>query len=176
MDNKVSTKEYVVEQNLSKRAGFFRRLAAMIYDSLIAIAIGMLSALILIGVLTALFENNILSKQGYEHVSELMQQHFYYKLLVQVWVACWVSAFFLWFWKHGGQTLGMRAWRIRIFNLKPNDEVTYARLMLRLVSAFCGLGTLLTLFDYKTKLALQDRLTSTEVLFLSKEENHHRAW
>jgi hypothetical protein len=32
------------------------------------------------------------------------------------------------------------------------------------------------LIDFKNKLALQDRLTNTEVLVLTKEENHHRAW
>lgn len=165
-----------MESNISQRAGFFRRLAAMVYDGLIAVAIGMLSALILIGILTALFETNILSKQGYEHVSDLMQQNLWYKSLVQFWVLLWVSAFFLWFWKNGGQTLGMRAWRIRIYNLSPDEEVGYKRLLIRLVSALGGLGTLLVLVDYKNKLALQDRLTRTEVLFLSKEENHHRAW
>lgn len=165
-----------MESNLSQRAGFFRRLAAMVYDGLIAIAIGMLSALIIIGLLTAAFESNLLSKQGYEHVSELMQESLVYKSLVQVWVLFWISAFFLWFWKHGGQTLGMRAWRIRIYNLNPDDAVGYKRLIIRLISSLGGLGTLLVLLDFKNKLALQDRLTRTEVLFLSKEENHHRAW
>lgn len=165
-----------MESNVDQRAGFFRRLAAMVYDSLIAVAIGMLSALIFIGILTALFETGVLSKQGYEHVSELMQQDFLYKLLVQIWVGFWVCAFFLWFWKHGGQTLGMRAWRIRIYNLNPDERVGYRRLILRLLSALGGLGTLLVLIDFRNKLALQDRLTRTEVLFLSVEENHHRAW
>jgi uncharacterized RDD family membrane protein YckC len=165
-----------MQSNLSQRAGFFRRLAAMVYDALIAIAIGMLSALIIIGLLTAAFESNLLSKQGYEHVSELMQESLLYKSLVQVWVGFWISAFFLWFWKHGGQTLGMRAWRIRIYNLNPDDAVGYKRLIIRLISSLGGLGTLLVLLDFKNKLALQDRLTRTEVLFLSKEENHHRAW
>ncbi|WP_371194883.1 RDD family protein [Glaciecola sp. SC05] len=165
-----------MESNVSQRAGFFRRLAAMVYDSLIAVAIGMLSALILIGILTALFETNVLSKQGYEHVSEIMQQDWLYKLIVQAWVTFWVCAFFLWFWKNGGQTLGMRAWRIRIYNLNPDEPVGYGRLIIRLLSALGGLGTLLVLLDFRNKLALQDRLTRTEVLFLSAEENHHRAW
>lgn len=165
-----------MESNVLQRAGFFRRLAAMVYDGLIAVAIGMLSALIIIGILTALFETGILSKQGYEHVSDLMQQNLVYKLLVQGWVILWVCAFFLWFWKNGGQTLGMRAWRIRIYNLDPQEKVGYQRLLIRLVTALGGVGTLLVLIDYRNKLALQDRLTRTEVLFLSEEENHHRAW
>ncbi|MFC4702055.1 RDD family protein [Glaciecola siphonariae] len=165
-----------MESNISQRAGFFRRLAAMVYDSLIAVAIGMLSALVFIALLTVALETQLLSKQGYEHVSDLMQNNAFYKLSVQVWVLMWVCTFFLWFWKHGGQTLGMRAWRIRIYNLNPSEPVGYKRLIIRLVSSLLGLGTLLVLLDFKNKLALQDRLTNTEVLFLSAEENHHRAW
>jgi uncharacterized RDD family membrane protein YckC len=148
----------------------------MVYDGLIAVAIGMLSALIFISALTALIEGGILPKLGYEHVSELMQQSFAYKLSIQIWVGFWICAFFLWFWKHGGQTLGMRAWRMRIYNLRDDQDVSYGRLLLRLISALGGLGTLLVLLDYKNKLALQDRVTFTEVLVLTKEENHHRAW
>nr|WP_136251872.1 RDD family protein [Ningiella ruwaisensis] len=165
-----------MSEDVKKRAGFFRRLAAMVYDGLIAVAIGMLSALVIIGVLTALFAQGIIPNQGFEHFNEFIQQSVIYTLIVQIWVLIWVSVFFLWFWKHGGQTLGMRAWRIRIFNLRENDEVGYKRLFIRLISSLCGLGTLLVLIDFKNKLALQDRLTQTEVLVLSKEENHHRAW
>lgn len=162
--------------NVSSRAGFFRRLAAMVYDGLIAVAIGMLSALLLIALLTGLLEAGILPKLGYEHVSDLIQQNWIYKTVIQLWVLAWVCAFFLWFWKNGGQTLGMRAWRIRIFNLKEHEAVGYRRLLIRLISSLAGLGTLLVLIDFKNKLALQDRLTNTEVLVLTKEENHHRAW
>jgi uncharacterized RDD family membrane protein YckC len=165
-----------MQSNVSQRAGFFRRLAAMVYDSLIAIAIGMLSALIIIGVLTALLENDILSKQGYAHVSDLIRENLFYTSVIQIWVIFWICSFFLWFWKHGGQTLGMRAWRIRIYNLCPDEPVGYKRLVVRLLSSLGGVGTLLVLFDVKNKLALQDRLTRTEVLFLSEDENHHRAW
>ena len=158
------------------RAGFFRRLAAIVYDSLIAVAVGMLSALVFIGILTALLENDVFSKQGHEHVNELIQASFYYKLAIQVWVAFWVSGFFLWFWKHGGQTLGMRAWRIRMFNIHEDKPIGYGRLLLRLVFSFGGLGTLLVLFDVKSKQGLQDRIGGTQLLVLTKAQNHHKNW
>ncbi|MFW8592171.1 RDD family protein [Glaciecola sp. 2405UD65-10] len=161
-----------------KRAGFIRRLAAMVYDALIAVAVGMLAALILIGVLTALLENGVLSKQGYEHVNDLIQGSVVYKGVIQAWVVLWVSCFFLWFWKHGGQTLGMRAWRLRLFNLHSDTEkpIGYGKLILRLLASLGGLGTLLVLLDFKSKLALQDRVAGTQMLVLSKEENHHKNW
>ena len=157
------------------RAGFVRRLAAMIYDALVATAVGMCAAMILIVGLVVSLKNGWLDLQGYAEPNELLQQSVGYKALIQVWVVLWVSVFFLWFWKRGGQTLGMRAWRLRIFSTNE-APVTWSRLVLRLVSSLAGLGTLLVLFDVKNKLALQDRLAKTEVLKLSKEQNNHKSW
>jgi uncharacterized RDD family membrane protein YckC len=159
-----------------QRAGFFRRLAAMVYDTLIAVAVALLAALVITGIITALLENDILSKQGYEHVSDLIQSSFYYSLIIQVWVALWVAGFFLWFWKHGGQTLGMRAWRLRIFSTSQHSTIGYGRLVLRLVSSLAGLGTLLVLVDLKNKQSLQDRIAGTQMLVLSKTQNDHKNW
>lgn len=160
---------------LIKRAGFFKRLAAIIYDSLVAVAVGMCAALVIIITLVILFETGVLSKQGYENVSDLIQNSIVYALLIQVWVSLWVVGFFLWFWKHGGQTIGMRAWRLRLFSMNEKP-VGYGRLLIRLVTSFGGLGTLLTLLDYKSKLALQDRASQLEVLALTKEANDHKSW
>lgn len=177
----IKHKKLLIKANMSEntlhRAGFFRRLAAMVYDALIAVAVGMLAALILIAILTVLLENGVLSKQGYEHVNDLIQSSIVYKSVIQVWVGLWIACFFLWFWKHGGQTLGMRAWRLRLFNLHVQTEhIGYARLLLRLIASFGGLGTLLVLLDFKGKLALQDRIAGTQMLVLSKEQNHHKNW
>lgn len=159
------------------RAGFVRRLAAMIYDALIATAIWMLASIIITTFLTILFENGVLSKGNYEHVNELIQNSVFYKTVIQTWTIAWVIIFFLWFWKNGGQTLGMRAWRLKIFNLRKNEKsIGYPRLALRLLASFGGLGTLLVLLDYKNKLSLQDRVAQTEILFLSKQANDHKAW
>jgi uncharacterized RDD family membrane protein YckC len=160
-----------------QRAGFFRRLAAMVYDGLIAVAVGMLAALVITAIITALLENNILSKQGFEHVSDLIQQSLVYTLVIQAWVVLWVAGFFLWFWRHGGQTLGMRAWRLRIFSLHEQDKaIGYRRLVFRLLASLGGLGTLLVLLDVKNKQSLQDRLARTQILVLTTEQNHHKNW
>lgn len=158
------------------RAGFFRRLAAMVYDALVATAVWMLASLVITTFLTILLENGVLPKAGYEHVNELIQDSILYKSIIQVWTISWVIVFFLWFWKNGGQTLGMRAWRLKIFNLKDESGISYGRLFLRLLAALGGLGTLLVLLDFKNKQSLQDRIAQTEVLFLSKEANDHKSW
>lgn len=157
------------------RANFLRRLAAIVYDLLVAVAVGMCAAMIMLITMLLLVENNILSNQGHEHFSDLIQHSFSYQLTLQVWVAIWVVGFFLWFWRNGGQTIGMRAWRLRLFS--TNDKpFGYTRALVRLIFSFGGLGTLLVLFDFKSKQSLQDRIANTEILVLSKEDNHHAAW
>ena len=147
----------------------------MIYDILVAVAVGMCAAMVIIVLLVILLENGLLDMQGYEHTSELIQHSFTYKLIIQVWVGSWVLGFFMWFWRNGGQTIGMRAWRLRLFSTNE-QPLGYGRALLRAVCSLGGLGTLLVLFDIKYKQSLQDRLASTEMLVLSKEANHHRAW
>jgi uncharacterized RDD family membrane protein YckC len=159
----------------NSRAGFIRRLAAMIYDILVAVAVGMCAAMVMLLTMLLLVENNVLNNQGYEHFSDLIQHSLSYQIILQVWVALWVLGFFLWFWRNGGQTIGMRAWRLRLFS--TNDQpFGYKRAFLRLIFSFGGIGTLLVLLDYKSKQSLQDRIASTEILTLSKEDNHHAAW
>jgi uncharacterized RDD family membrane protein YckC len=157
------------------RASFLRRIAAMVYDVLVAVAVGMCAAMVMLVAMLLLVENDVLDNQGHEHFSDLIQLSFSYQLILQVWVALWVVGFFLWFWRNGGQTIGMRAWRLRLFS--TNDRpFGYKRAFLRLVFSFGGLGTLLVLLDFKSKQSLQDRIAHTEILTLTKEDNHHAAW
>lgn len=158
-----------------RRAGFFRRLAAMLYDTLIASAVAVCAALVIIVILVVLLHNGLLDMQGFEHSSEVIQQSVVYRSLIQFWMLAWVTGFFLWFWKNGGQTLGMRAWRLRIYTT-DDKPMGYARTFVRLITSLAGLGTLLVLFDWKSKLALQDRIAHTQVLHLSKQDNDHRSW
>lgn len=159
----------------SARAGFVRRLAAMIYDALVATAVGMCAAMVLIVILVVSLKNGWLDLQGYSEPNELLGKSVLYKTVIQVWVGLWVAGFFLWFWKRGGQTLGMRAWRLRIYSI-TEEPVGWGRLVLRLLASLGGLGTLLVLFDVKNKQSLQDRVAQTEVLKLTKEQNNHKSW
>jgi len=150
-----------------ERAGFVRRLLAMIYDTLVATAVGV--------TLVVMLKNGALDLQGYAEPADLIQASFGYKLLIQTWVGLWIAGFFLWFWRRGGQTLGMRAWRLRIYST-VEEPMTWPRLFIRLIASLGGLGTLLVLFDFKNKQSLQDRLAKTEVLKLTKEANDHKSW
>jgi len=158
-----------------ERAGFVRRLLAMIYDTLVATAVGMCAAMVMIVTLVVMLKNGALDLQGYAEPADLIQASSTYKLLIQTWVGMWIAGFFLWFWRRGGQTLGMRAWRLRIYST-VEEPMTWPRLLIRLVASLGGLGTLLVLFDFKHKQSLQDRLAKTEVLKLTKEANDHKSW
>lgn len=163
------------ENETLERAGFIRRLLAMVYDTLVATAVGMCAAMVMIVTLVVMLKNGALDLQGYAEPADLIQASFGYKLLIQTWVGLWIAGFFLWFWRRGGQTLGMRAWRLRIYST-VEEPMTWPRLFIRLFASLGGLGTLLVLFDFKNKQSLQDRLAKTEVLKLSKEANDHKSW
>lgn len=157
------------------RASFFRRLAAMVYDILVAVAVGMCAGLIFLVAAMVSFQNAWIDTQGYSHFMDFFQQTTLVKTFAQVWVSLWVISFFLWFWKNGGQTIGMRAWRLRLFST-IDEPMSYGRALLRIVCSLGGLGTLLVLLDFKHKQSLQDRIANTEMLVLSKDANHHKAW
>src|SRR5512139_1279734 len=75
--------------------------------------------------------------------------------------------FFGWFWTHGGQTLGMKVWGIRVQNFE-GGPITLWQAALRFIVAiaswaFLGLGFLWSLVD-KEKLTWHDRYSMTELV------------
>lgn len=165
----------MVNTSQFSRAGFLKRLAAIIYDWLVAIAVGMVAAMVILLILMICFSTDLIQHPDYSHFSDFIQHSVFYTVLIQIWVALWISAFFAWFWRNGGQTIGMRAWRLRLFTT-DDTVLSYPRVIARMITSLLGLGTLLVLFDVKHKLALQDRITRTQVLVLSKDANDHKQW
>jgi uncharacterized RDD family membrane protein YckC len=80
-------------------------------------------------------------------------------------------SFYAWFWIHGGQTLGMRAWRLRVQRL-DGKPITLWQALLRFLSAIpslgvFGLGYLWILVD-KKRMALHDRISESVIVLLPK--------
>jgi len=78
-----------------------------------------------------------------------------------------VMAFFCGFWVHGGQTLGMRAWRIRVVR-EDGSALTWQRAAARFAAALvaalpAGLGLWWSVFDAK-KRGWHDLWTGTRVI------------
>jgi len=79
-----------------------------------------------------------------------------------------LGAYFLWYWHHGGQTLAMQTWKIRL-STPSGKQPSLARLALRYVLSwpsvlYFGAGLLWALFD-RDRQFLHDRLAGTRLVF-----------
>ncbi|HJW25107.1 MAG TPA: RDD family protein [Rhodocyclaceae bacterium] len=130
--------------------GIVRRLASMLYE--ILLLLGVLSVtFILPHILLGVFANRSAGPT-------VVQVHFFLVLM----------AYFVWFWLHGGQTLAMKTWKLRIVNadggaLRPLQAV------LRYLAAWpsvilLGAGILWALFDRDGQF-LHDRIAGTRIVF-----------
>ncbi len=130
-------------------AGIARRLACMAYE-----------ALLLLGVLAALFllpQMLIAVAGGAPQPGVVLLLHAF----------AVVMAYFLWFWRHGGQTLAMKTWKIRIAAAGRGAPPTLAQLLVRQILSWLilcyGLGIWWALFD-RDRQFLHDRLAGTRLV------------
>ena len=132
-----------MQNNSSNINLLFRRIAAFLYDCLLLIA--------LFFVITAAF---VPLNEG-EAI-----QHWSYKIVLLL-IA---FVFFDWFWRHGGQTLGMRAWRIRLEG-QTSENITFKQTIQRFLVGLAAFGfTLLYMFGNQSGLALHDKLSRTKIV------------
>ena len=155
------------------RAGFRRRLAAWIYDFLIAFAVYMTAGALSFLIIYLGYYFGLYDMQGHQHLSDAIANTSWLKWPTEAWKIAWVSFFFVYFWAKSGQTLGMKAWRLRVQN-QDSSLISKKTGIFRLLPTCLGLGNLTVIFDRKNKLSLQDRLTKTEVVVLSLEANRGR--
>lgn len=127
-----------------------RRLASMLYESLLLIGVfffGFLAPNIILGIV---FE--IMLPNGV--------------MLLQV--VAMFGVYFVWFWSRRRQTLAMRTWKIELVSAdgKPAAiDQMLLRFMLAWPSLFCfGIGVLWALFD-RDRQFLHDRLSGTRLVF-----------
>lgn len=139
-------------------AGFGRRLAAILYDS------------VLLGALLVIFTGTaVLLAHGRPLLGETVGAWVY---LYRAGLAGMIAAYFILNWTHSGQTLGMRAWRL--YAVDPDGK----RLRLRaaalrfacaaLAWAPAALGVLWLYLDPQ-RLALHDRVSGTRILHVALE-------
>lgn len=148
------------------RAGFFKRIAAIVYDLLIVVVLAMVVTFLNLILISTLDSNGIIDISAYQDPSAFLNAQWWFK--VEIVAAIWF--FYAWFWYDGGQTLGMRSWRLKV---ESNDgqPLTFKRTGLRAIYAILGLGNIMVLFTGKNKQALQDKLTNTRVVMLTKDAN-----
>ena len=134
---------FVDEVPMGALGAVLRRSAALVYDTLLLVAV--------LFIVTALA---LVPNDGRAIDSPLY--------LCVVFGIGWL--FFDWFWRHGGQTLGMRAWRLRLVD-ESDGPLTRRRTLLRyaLGCLLFGVTYLAVPFDANRR-ALHDRLTRTRVV------------
>lgn len=147
----MSSSTKVSTQRETRTCGLPRRLAAMVYDGLLLVAIWMVAAaLVVIPLETEVNTGNPL---------------FQLYLLVVAWVyfaVCW----------RGGKTLGMKAWRIRIEG--PESPISWARSLVRFAVALAsllvfGLGFFWSLF-HPRRATWHDLASGTRLMIETKPE------
>ena len=134
-------------------AGLFRRLFAIFYDCFLLIAI----LFIVTAIATTL-----------NHGKAIEPDDTYYPLYVIV-IFSLSYLYFAWFWIHGGQSLGMKTWHIRLV-ADENKEIDWKITAIRFISAIFswgifGLGFLWALFDKKNR-CWHDLISRTAILDL----------
>lgn len=132
-------------------AGLARRLGAVFYDSLLLAALLMLVSFVYIPLVGRL-------------LPPAVNRPLYQLLLLAV-----SYAYFAGFWVRGGQTLGLRTWKLRLIDY-DGGPVTWTqatwRFLAAMLSWLClGLGFLWVLVDPE-KLAWHDRLSDTRLVRL----------
>lgn len=135
--------------------GLGRRLAAICYDLLLVLGILLVAAAPL------------------PAIPEATRQLWWCMLLIRIYLLGVIFLFFGWFWVHGGQTLGMRAWRLRVVR-HCGGELTWRHAGRRFLAAALswlsgGIGFLWCLVD-RRKFTWHDHLSGTRLVLLAKRQ------
>lgn len=133
--------------------GLVRQLASMFYDALVVLALWFVCALPVVLILGG------------------PPQSAPTRGLFQVWLLVVTFGFFGYFWVHGGQTVGMRAWRIRIV-AAGGAAITWRHAAIRFAVAALsggavGLGYLWIYLDPQRR-SWHDRASGTCLVLVEK--------
>lgn len=136
-----------------QNTGLIRRLAAIVYDSL------------LIGALLFLATTPFIAARGGEPVE--IGDNLVYRLVL----AIVIYGFFVGFWTRTGRTLGMQSWGLQL-ETPEGGKPTFAKASIRFFAAIlswipAGLGFLWQLWD-KDSLAWHDRISGTRLVYYPK--------
>lgn len=159
-------KQFLQPQGEFPAAGLGRRLAAMFYDFLLCTALLMVTTLVYKMVQMAIIGQTrmrALTEAGALDGDPLLSTILLFMLF----------GFFAKFWTHGGQTLGMQVWGIRVQNA-DGSAISLWQALLRFVvsiaSWLClGLGFFWSLID-KQKRAWHDLYSETQLVRVPKRK------
>lgn len=147
--------------NLSP-APLWRRLAALGYDSLLLGAVMFVS----VGLLVWLYQFTGLPMAELNGVAK--PPAWFSEWVIRTVLLLIIIGFYGYFWRHGGQSLGMRAWRIRT-QRQDQKQLTWTQALIRCAVGLgtFGAGFLLVPLTHKRQ-ALQDMASNTHTVLLPK--------
>jgi len=145
----------------------FRRLAAIVYDCFLLFAILFVASLIPALLLSPeIMSNNAANNSVVHELNSPLEGAWY-----RVYLLSLIVAFYSWFWRKSGQTLGMQAWRIKLES-SDGGKPSWGQCLIRLAVAvpalgLAGLGYWWIWID-KNGLAWHDRASNTRLRALAK--------
>ena len=125
--------------------GIARRLASMLYEALLLLAIAFFAGS------AFYFASRGAPLEGWVRTAH------------QLLLGAVFAAYFLWCWLRGGQTLAMKAWRIRLEHVSPPRALL--RFLLALLLVPTGISLLWALVDRERQF-LHDRLAGTRLVLV----------
>jgi len=131
--------------------GFWRRIICLIYESLLLLAVLFIASFIF-------------------HLIFRDTNAVYFRPLFQFYLLVIMGYYFIWFWTHGGQTLAMQTWKMRVVSVDGSSltkKQAITRYLLALVGILLfGIGIIWALFD-RDRQFLHDRLAGTRIIRLA---------
>ena len=127
--------------------GFIRRLLSMLYESLMLVAV--------------LFIASFIFHLLFRDTGSIL-----FRPLFQIYLLVIAGMYFIWFWTHGGQTLPMQTWKLRVVaadGQRLHFKQALARYLFAVIGFFLlGCGIIWALFDRDHQF-LHDRLAGTRI-------------
>ena len=128
--------------------GFWRRFVCLLYEFIILLAVVFIASFIF-------------------HLVFRDANAVYFRPLYQFYLLVIMGYYFMWFWTHGGQTLAMQTWKMRIVTREGNllnKRQAITRYLLAVTGIlFFGIGILWAFFDREHQY-LHDRLADTRIV------------
>jgi uncharacterized RDD family membrane protein YckC len=83
------------------------------------------------------------------------------RLELQIFILVIFAAYFVWCWLRGGQTLAMKAWKVRLVDVTPVKALL--RFLIACITVPTGISVIWALFD-RDRQFLHDRLAGTRLV------------